>query len=143
MGTASESAPARLFLEVSSTFENLEPVIDESQTFVEAHLDDDDVIYQVVLLVSEAVTNAMKHGNRFDDGKQVRLEIVIRDDRVIVCVQDEGQGFDPEAIDNPLDDSNLFRESGRGLFLMKRMADVVTYDREQRELCLELLRPDR
>ncbi|NBC18815.1 MAG: ATP-binding protein [Bacteroidetes bacterium] len=143
MDTASDSAPPRLYIEVTSSFENLEPVIDESQTFVAAHLDDDDLTYQVVLLVSEAVTNAMKHGNRFDDGKQVRLEIVIREDRVIVCVQDEGQGFDPEAIENPLDESNLMRESGRGLFLMKRMADVVTYDRDRRELCLELVRPER
>lgn len=143
MDTASDSAPPRLYIEVTSSFENLEPVIDESQTFVAAHLDDDDLTYQVVLLVSEAVTNAMKHGNRFDDGKRVRLEIVIREDRVIVCVQDEGQGFDPEAIENPLDESNLMRESGRGLFLMKRMADVVTYDRDRRELCLELVRPER
>ena len=143
MSTVSDSSSPRLYLEVLSTFENLEPVIDESQTFVEAHLDDQDMSYQVVLLVSEAVTNAMKHGNRFDDGKMVRLEIVIREDRVIVCVQDEGQGFDPEAIENPLEESNLMRESGRGLFLMKRMADVVTYDRERRELCLELVRPER
>ena len=143
MDTASDSAPPRLYIEVTSSFEKLESVIDESQSFVEAHLDDDDLTYQVVLLVSEAVTNAIKHGNRFDDGKQVRLEIVIREDRVIVCVQDEGQGFDPEAIENPLDESNLMRESGRGLFLMKRIADVVTYDRDRRELCLELVRPER
>lgn len=143
MGTAFDSAPPRLLLEVSSTFDNLEPVVEESQTFVEAHLSGEDYIYKIVLLISEAVTNAMKHGNRFDDGKLVRLEIVIREDRVIVCVQDEGQGFDPEAIENPLSDDNLLRESGRGLFLMKRMADVVTYDREHRRLCIEVLRPEQ
>jgi len=60
-------------------------------------------------------------------------------DRVVICVQDEGEGFDPDTVENPLQNHNLMRESGRGIFLMQRMADVVRYDRDQRKLCLELL----
>jgi serine/threonine-protein kinase RsbW len=129
-------------MEAASSFDNLESLVEEAQGFVHAHINDEDFNYQVVLLVSEAVTNAMEHGNHFDDGKNIRVEVLILSDRVVVCVQDEGEGFDPEEVDNPLEEANLLRESGRGLFLIKRMADVVTYDRDRRELCLELFRPD-
>lgn len=142
MGASRDPEPPRLFMEAASSFDNLESLVEEAQGFVHAHINDEDFNYQVVLLVSEAVTNAMEHGNHFDDGKNIRVEVLILSDRVVVCVQDEGEGFDPEEVDNPLEEANLLRESGRGLFLIKRMADVVTYDRDRRELCLELFRPD-
>lgn len=142
MDEACDTVPPRLQLERTSNFENLERIVEQTQSFAEDHLEDDDLVYRVVLLVSEAVTNAMKHGNHFDEGKMIRLDVAAMPDRVVICVQDEGDGFDPGTVENPLQDQNLMRESGRGLFLMQRMADIVRYDRQQRELCLELLRGD-
>lgn len=139
MDEAYDAVPPRLELERTSSFDNLERIVELTQGFAEHHLEDDDLVYRVVLLVSEAVTNAMKHGNQFDEGKRIRLLVTVMPDRVVICVQDEGEGFDPDTVENPLQNHNLMRESGRGIFLMQRMADVVRYDRDQRKLCLELL----
>ena len=142
MGGRHDPMSPRLLLEMKSQFESLETIVERTQAFAETHLGDEDLVYRVVLLTSEAVTNAMKHGNRFDADKNIRLSVEVHPDRVSLCVEDEGEGFDPDAVANPLRGDNLTRESGRGLFLMRRMADAVTYDRDKRRLCLEIRRED-
>jgi serine/threonine-protein kinase RsbW len=83
----------------------------------------------LMLCVSEAVTNGMLHGNKMDESKTVHLTAKAKKGEVIVTVQDEGKGFDPDAVPDPLDEANLLKPSGRGVFLMKTYCDEVNYDR--------------
>jgi serine/threonine-protein kinase RsbW len=78
--------------------------------------------------VREAVANAIKHGNRLDPAKRVEVEVAIDGGFVEIRVSDEGQGFDPAAVRDPLAPENLFRTNGRGIFYMRRFMDEVSYD---------------
>lgn len=128
MAPSHEPAPPRLHLDLPSVFESLEEAVEATQAFAEAEIDDDEVGYRVVLLMSEAVTNAIEHGNASDPNRRFRLDIVVFADRVEVTVEDEGGGFDPQAVENPLKEAQLLADSGRGIFLMEEMADALRWE---------------
>lgn len=83
--------------------------------------------------LDEAFVNAVKHGNKFDAGKLVRISADISRDEAKFTIEDEGEGFDVNAIPDPLDPGNLFKTSGRGvLFIYNIMDEVVYNDRGNR-----------
>ena len=94
---------------------------------------DDDSVHWVSVAVRESVINAIKHGNCGDVQKRVHVEFTaIRDGGgpgIIICVRDEGCGFDPEALADPLAQENLLKTSGRGIFLMRSFMDEMTFQR--------------
>ena len=94
---------------------------------------DDDSLHWVSVAVRESVINAIKHGNCNDVHKRVHVEFTSQDDRegtvVIICVRDEGCGFDPVDLPNPLAPENLLKTSGRGIFLMRSFMDEMTFQR--------------
>ena len=136
------AASDALKLELPSSFDHLERVIEETEAFMAEASDDEDLNYKVVLLVSEAVTNAIEHGNELDAAKRVWLTVATDDSSVTIRVEDEGKGFDPDEVENPLDQDNLLREGGRGLFLMEAMASEIRYENEGRRLVMVLRRAD-
>jgi serine/threonine-protein kinase RsbW len=83
-----------------------------------------DTMLNVGLAVREAVVNAIKHGNRQEAGK--RVEVIFRRGprKLVVVVRDQGAGFDPESLRNPLDAGNIFRANGRGIFFMRNFMEV-------------------
>jgi serine/threonine-protein kinase RsbW len=80
--------------------------------------------------IRESVTNAVRHGNKLDASKRVIIRFEVDADTFSVSVEDEGEGFDPGEIPDPLAEENLLRASGRGIFFMKNFMDEVTYDFE-------------
>jgi serine/threonine-protein kinase RsbW len=76
-------------------------------------------VFGIRLSVEEAVINGIKHGNGGDPSKQVRIEYSVSPQQVLVSIEDEGPGFNPEAVPDPLAAENLERPSGRGVFLMR------------------------
>jgi serine/threonine-protein kinase RsbW len=94
---------------------------------------DEDMTHWVSVAVRESVINGIKHGNREDPSKHVTVEFVLRPsnrpEEFIVRVLDEGEGFDPEEIANPLDPENMLKSSGRGIFFMRNFMDDVTIAR--------------
>lgn len=121
-------------LHLPSTFDAVEAVVEKMQAMLEPHFSDEEFVYRVVLLASEAVTNAVEHGNAMDAAKQVHVRCVVAADGVGVTVEDEGEGFDPDGVANPLAEDNLLDSGGRGLFLMQHMADSVSYHDEGRRI---------
>ena len=109
------------------------------QAFLDAHVDED-LGFRVALVTSEAVTNAIEHGNRMDASRSVHLRIEVSNGGggVRVSVTDEGGGFDPEAVPDPLRASALLAEGGRGLFLMRELADELAYEDDGRRVVLTL-----
>jgi serine/threonine-protein kinase RsbW len=85
-------------------------------------------VFAVVLALQEAATNAFRHGNRSDPGKHVRVSFLVKPEEVLVCVEDQGKGFDPEIVPDPLADEYADRPGGRGLFLMRAYTTWVTFD---------------
>jgi serine/threonine-protein kinase RsbW len=78
--------------------------------------------------LTEALSNAMINGNEEDPRKRVRLEVFLEDDRIMVRVTDEGEGFDPGDVPDPTSPKNLLKSGGRGLFLMRQLMDEVHYN---------------
>jgi serine/threonine-protein kinase RsbW len=87
----------------------------------------EDDIDSLGIAVTEVVSNAIKHGNRGDISKKVHIEFSVEDRCVKVVIRDEGKGFDPDDIANPLDPENLYKDSGRGIFIVKELMDDVGY----------------
>jgi serine/threonine-protein kinase RsbW len=79
--------------------------------------------------LAEALTNAMLYGNAGDPRKHVRLTLTLEASRVVVHVEDEGNGFDPDSLPDPTLPENLHRPGGRGVFLIRKLMDEVDYDR--------------
>jgi serine/threonine-protein kinase RsbW len=97
---------------------------------------DDEFYARLMLTVSEAATNGVVHGNDLDASKEVSL-LAEYDSKILrITTQDEGQGFEPEEVDDPLAPENLLKASGRGVFLMGEYADEVEYEDEGKRLVL-------
>jgi serine/threonine-protein kinase RsbW len=99
-----------------------------------------DVIW---LVLHEAVTNAIRHGNRCDLSKKVRLSIEAREQRFLCfTVKDEGEGFDPTSIPDPTSPENIAEPNGRGVFLINKLADKVHYSHNGTvvEVCFDLFK---
>jgi len=89
---------------------------------------DEEAIQQVNLAVVEAGTNAVKHGNRNNPSKVARFQFGVYPDKIMIKVVDEGDGFQPERVDDPLNPENLLRTSGRGIFLIHMCMDEVKFN---------------
>lgn len=81
----------------------------------------------VMIALSEGVTNAILHGNKEDPNKKVTVNAHLTSEELIISIKDEGPGFDPDSIPDPLKDENLMNEGGRGVFLMEHYADKVDF----------------
>lgn len=86
----------------------------------------DENFYNIMVAVTEAVNNAVIHGNQLDPEKIVKFELEADDDMIKIKVQDQGNGFDPDEIEDCLDESNLLKESGRGVFLINSLMDQLS-----------------
>ncbi|MCX5705509.1 MAG: ATP-binding protein [Candidatus Omnitrophica bacterium] len=84
-------------------------------------------LFDVKLCLDEALVNAVKHGNKFSPEHHVEVEAEITGDSLIIQVRDRGQGFDYTKIPNPTEKSNLEKNHGRGVFLIKTLMDKVEH----------------
>ena len=120
-------------LEFSSAFEMLDFVQVVSDHIGRSIGLDEDAVHWVGVAIRESVINAIKHGNRNDQGKRVFVEFATASPpaapELKIRVRDEGSGFDPEVIANPLAPENLLKSSGRGIFLIRNFMDQVTLRR--------------
>lgn len=89
---------------------------------------DESIIADIAISVSELVNNAICHGNKLDISKKVKVRITRDDKAVIVRIGDQGNGFNPTEVANPVDDENLLKEVGRGIFIVKSLMDSVEYE---------------
>jgi serine/threonine-protein kinase RsbW len=117
-------------LAIGSRFENIELV----QLVLKDSLDqlglDDDNRHWIDVAVREAVANAIKHGNLENPAKQVHVDLTLEGnegDWLVIRVQDEGKGFDPSDLEDPLAPENLLKPNGRGIFYMKSFMDDIQY----------------
>jgi serine/threonine-protein kinase RsbW len=123
----------RIRLNLPSSFELLDLVQLVSDRLATLAGLDEDATHWVSVAVRESVINAIKHGNREDRAKLVTVEFTLaprsEPREFSVEVLDEGEGFDPESVANPLDPENVLKSSGRGIFFMRSFMDDVSMSR--------------
>ena len=88
---------------------------------------DDGTFYRLLVASTEAVNNGILHGNKSNPRKNVHVVVVLEKDSLIVRVKDEGRGFKLDQIPDPLEEKNLLKTSGRGIFLMRSLMDEVIF----------------
>jgi serine/threonine-protein kinase RsbW len=120
-------------LQIHSHFEMLDFVQVVSDRVGQLAGLDEDAVHWIGVAVRESVINAIKHGNRNDAAKLVFIEFETATraqvPELLIRVRDQGEGFDPETVANPLEPDNLLKSSGRGIFLIRNFMDDVSLQR--------------
>ena len=119
-------------IQVPSIMENIrmiESFIDNAKE--RFHLDDD-IYGNIMIAVTEAVNNAIKHGNSSDKSKNVHLSLSLDDSMIKFVIKDEGNGFNYANLPDPTAPENLEKPGGRGIFLMKHLSDEVDFKEDGR-----------
>ncbi|MCU1231739.1 MAG: spoIIAB [Acidobacteria bacterium] len=117
----------RIEITISSRFENIELVQVIAEHLCENAGVDEDGSHWIGMAVREAVANAIKHGNKLDIRKKVSAVFELAGHDLEITIQDEGAGFDPEKVSDPLNPQNLMKTSGRGIFYMKTFMDRIAW----------------
>ncbi|MBP1633927.1 MAG: spoIIAB [Acidobacteria bacterium] len=120
-------------LELPSIFEMIDLAEAVSDSLARVIGFDEEAQHWVSVAVRESVVNAIKHGNHFDPAKLVFVEFTTRPaahpTELAIVIRDEGEGFDPGALPDPLAPENLLKDSGRGIFFMRSFMDAVDIHR--------------
>lgn len=123
-------------IQIPSLVENIrvvESFIDNSKDTFQI---EDDIYGNIMVAVTEAVNNAIRHGNKFDKDKNVYLSLYAEPQVLKFEIEDEGMGFNYENLDDPTAPENLENPGGRGIFLIRHLADGVEFSKEGRRLLL-------
>lgn len=117
-------------IQIPSLLENIRIV----ESFIDNAKDkydlDDDIYGNIMIAVIESVNNAIVHGNNADKSKNVDLSLLFDDDQIRFVIEDQGNGFNVNDLPDPTAPENLERAGGRGIFLMKHLADEVNFKNE-------------
>jgi serine/threonine-protein kinase RsbW len=129
-------ATSAIRLVFPSTPEDAQRAIQQIVESVKAQRYGEAAVFAVRLAVDEAITNAIRHGNRGDRSKKVTVEYAV-DDRQFRCsIADEGEGFRPQDLPDPTLDENLERPSGRGILLMRSYMTEVSFNEKGNRVTL-------
>ena len=85
----------------------------------------------------EAVNNAIVHGNKYDEKKFVNIYILLENNLLKVTIEDQGAGFKPSEVPDPTEPENLENVNGRGVFLMKNLADELEFNKKGNKVILK------
>lgn len=117
-------------IEIPSLSDNIrmiESFIDNAKE--KFHLNED-IYGNIMIAVTEAVNNAIRHGNKGDSTKNVSLGLTLEEGMIKFRIEDEGRGFDFHNLPDPTAPENLEKPGGRGIFLMKHLADEVDFSEQ-------------
>ena len=117
-----------IHLRITSRREFLDPVHNLTEQIVAQVGFSEDESYWMVTAVREAVTNALLHGNNERPGTFVEVEFELIPEGIRITITDQGEGFDPAALPDPVSREHLMSSSGRGVYLMQQLMDEVTFE---------------
>jgi serine/threonine-protein kinase RsbW len=121
------TAPQRVSYRLESTLESVNKAEEMADQIAAQAGWDEDTRGGISMAVREAMINAILHGNAYDPAKRVNLTFEQNGQELIVTVTDEGKGFVPDEVPDPLAPENLLKQSGRGIFLMRAFMDEVRF----------------
>ncbi|TRX58670.1 ATP-binding protein [Fulvivirga sp. M361] len=114
-------------IQIPSLTENIRMIESFIDNAKEKYKLEDDIYGNIMIAVTEAVNNAIRHGNSNDKSKNVALSLALEDNQITFTVSDEGKGFDFQNLPDPTAPENLEKPGGRGIFLMKHLCDEVAF----------------
>jgi serine/threonine-protein kinase RsbW len=120
-----------LKLTISSDPQKIAEVEAQVERYLSPWVASEDDRDSLAIALTEVLSNAIYHGNRLDPRKQVRISVQVEPEQVLIAVKDEGEGFDPEKLDDPLAPENLLKDRGRGIFILRALMDRVEFDFSQ------------
>jgi len=120
------------FESTRKSIENLEYILQKQKNSICFSGADFNVI---CLCIYEIFINAICHGNRYDASKYVELIIEKHSNKLVITIIDQGNGFTVEDILDPTTEENLLKDSGRGIFIVKKFANFVDYKHTPRGFC--------
>ena len=97
----------------------------------------EDVYGHILVALTEAVNNGLQHGNKANPDKNIEVTFKVKDKKIFFTVKDQGPGFDYTNLPDPTDPQNIEKPTGRGIFLMKHLADSVTFEDKGTKVILE------
>jgi serine/threonine-protein kinase RsbW len=115
-------------ISIPSLLENIkiiESFIDNARENFEIN---DDIYGNIMISVTECISNAIIHGNQNDKNKLVHLELTLGEQLLLFTIQDEGDGFDYNELVDPTAPENIEKTGGRGIFLIKHLSDDVKFE---------------
>lgn len=115
-------------ISIPSLMENIkiiESFIDNAKENFEIN---DDIYGNIMISVTECISNAIIHGNKGDKNKLVHLELLMEEDKLKFTIEDEGEGFDASILADPTAPENIEKPGGRGIFLMRNLSDEVRFE---------------
>lgn len=118
----------KALLRVSSQTSNIRRVSSRILGVLGAFKLDEGTVFDIRLCIEEAVRNAMVHGNRSDKRRAVRVSYGIDGSRLVIEVEDEGAGFDHAALADPTAEPHITKNSGRGVYLIRKLMDRAEYN---------------
>lgn len=119
----------------------VEKVVARCHRYIERERRASRVRTNLSVALAEALANAMLYGNGADRSKRVRIELTITPKAIVTRVTDEGPGFDYEGVPDPTTPDSLLKPDGRGIFLMRKLLDEVSFNERGNSVTL-LLRRD-
>jgi serine/threonine-protein kinase RsbW len=122
-----DSTTSRVSLKLTSSLESVDKVESTAENFAALAGFDEDTVANIAMAVREAAVNAILHGNAYNPAKNITATFEANSDALIVRIADEGSGFDPTRVPDPLASENILRGSGRGIFLIKAFMDEVHF----------------
>ncbi|HLU84090.1 MAG TPA: ATP-binding protein [Vicingaceae bacterium] len=115
-------------IQLPSTKESILEIEQLIDSFCETREVTQDCYGNMLIALTEAVNNAIQHGNGYKKEKLVEIEYEVLDDEILFTVKDEGNGFDFDKIPDPTLPENILKTSGRGVFLMQNLADKFAFE---------------
>lgn len=116
-------------MSLSSRFENIEMAQHLCGKLLDGRDLPDETRHWILMALREGLANAIKHGNRLNLGKRVHVELNVTGETLEIRIRDEGEGFEPGTVGDPLAPENRLKTSGRGIFYMKTFMDDVRFRR--------------
>ena len=120
--------PENKSLTISSKTENIVVVESLINDICDKFKISEDYYGNILVALTEAVNNAIQHGNKNNPSKHINISFNIRPDHISFTIKDEGPGFDYSHIPDPTSPENIEKPNGRGVFLMKNLADSVEFE---------------
>ena len=121
-------------IQIPSLVENIRIVESFVDNAKEKYALTDDVYGNIMIAVIESVNNAIIHGNKTNKLKNVSLSASLLDEQIKFIITDEGEGFDYQNLPDPTAPDNIDKEGGRGIFLIRHLADEISFMNDGRSL---------
>ena len=115
-------------ISISSKIEAIDEAVQKATAFASETGFADEAIFGIDMAVREALANAVKHGNKLDESKEVEITLIRTGEALEIFVRDFGEGFDVREVPDPTNPENLLKASGRGILFMHNFVDKVEWE---------------